>query len=45
LMVFSTISLIVLEMVRGVFTDIGLKEIRFSDRIRQFFQFFGANYQ
>jgi len=44
-MVFSTISLIVLEMVHGVFTDIGLKEIRFSGHIRQFFQFFEANYQ
>jgi hypothetical protein len=35
--VFLTISLIVLEIVRGVFTDIGLKEIRFSGRIRLFF--------
>jgi len=36
--------LIVLEMELVVFMDIGLKETRFFDRTRQFFQFFAVNY-
>lgn len=37
--------LIVLEMGRGAFMDIGPKETKFFGRIRQFFQSFVINYQ